>query len=97
MLQKRFFKTKDECEVTFEFTHEDANEMALVCEQNGWEPIPMQPSKAGAFRAKVRLPKGSEFQFRYLINGTVWANDEAADAYRPNEHGSSNGVVFTYN
>ncbi|MCA9940747.1 MAG: isoamylase early set domain-containing protein [Anaerolineales bacterium] len=96
MLQKRFFKTKDECEVTFQFTPEDADQVVLVCEQNGWNPIPMTQNKAGAFRAKVRLPKGGEYQFRYLVDGVSWYNDEAADAYRPNEHGGDNGVVFTY-
>ena len=95
MLKKRFFKTKDEVEVTFELAHEGADQVALVCEANGWDPIEMKQVKGGAFRTKVRLPKDGEFQFRYFIDSENWVNDEAADAYVPNEHGSENSVVVT--
>ncbi len=97
MLQKKFLKTKDECEVTFEFNAEDANEVALVGEFNSWQPIAMKRvGKEGSlFRTKVKLAKGGQYQFRYLIDGEIWQNDEAADAYWPNEHGSDNSVVFT--
>jgi 1,4-alpha-glucan branching enzyme len=96
MLKKKFFKTKDECEVTFEINVADAENVALVCEANGWEPIPMKKLKQGPFRTKVRLPKEGEFQFRYLINTQEWRNDETADAYRPNEYGEENSVVSTF-
>ena len=96
MLKKRFFKTKDECEVTFELTADGADNVALVCEANGWEPIPMKQMKSGPFRTKVRLPKEGEFQFRYLIDSAEWRNDDAADAYRPNEYGEQNSVVSTF-
>ena len=95
MLKKKFFKTKDECEVTFEVNAENADQVALVSEHNGWEPIEMKQAKNGPFRAKVRLPKDGEFQFRYLVDGETWQNDEAADAYLTNEHGSENSVIST--
>jgi 1,4-alpha-glucan branching enzyme len=95
MLKKKFFKTKDECEVTFEVSVENADQVALVSEHNGWEPIEMKQVKDGPFRAKVRLPKEGEFQFRYLVNGQEWHNDNAADGYMANEHGSENSVIST--
>ncbi len=95
MLKKRFFKTKEECEVTFELNDENAQEVKLVGEFSGWEPIAMKKLKKGPFKTKVRLPKEGQFQFRYLVNGETWENDEAADAYWPNEHGTDNSVVFT--
>ena len=95
MLKKRFFKTIDECEVAFEYASESASQVALLCEVNNWEPIPMKKNKQGVFRTRVRFPKESEFQFRYLIDGEVWENDSGADAYHQNEHGSENGVVST--
>lgn len=98
MLEKRFFKTKDEVEVTFSLAVDDAKNVALVCEENGWEPIPMRYSKKKeAYQTKVRLAKDSEFQFRYLIDGQSWENDPQADAYRRNEFGGDNSVVFTNN
>lgn len=95
MLNKKFFKSKEECEVTFEVSPEQANKVALVSDFNGWQPVEMKKSKEGGFRAKVRMPKNGQYQFRYLVDNEVWVNDEAADAYWPNEHGSQNSVVFT--
>lgn len=95
MLKKRFFKTKDECEVTFELQSEDHERAELVCDSNGWEPIAMKKTRQGPFKARVRLPKGRDYEFRYRLDGTEWANDEAADAYRPNAFGGRNGVLRT--
>lgn len=99
MLKKKYFKTKDECEVTFEFNANGADKVLLVGDFADWEPIQMKKSKAknAPFKAKVRLPKDQQFQFRYLVDESVWENDEAADAYWPNGQGSDNSVVFTSN
>lgn len=96
MLTKKFLKTKDVCDVTFEYEG-DGETVALAGDFNNWQPEPMKRSgKADSpFRVKVRLPKDGEFEFRYLVNGQSWENDTVADAYRTNEHASENGVVFT--
>ena len=95
MVKKRFFKTRDECEVAFELVPSAAEQVALVCEANGWEPIEMKRNRKGTFRTKLRLPKQCRFQFRYLIDEATWVNDEAADAYWPNAFGGENGVLDT--
>ncbi len=96
MLTKRFFKTKDEVEVTFAVDRADVDSVDWLSEANGWDPVPMKRAARGkgAFKLKVRLPKDAAVQFRYLLDGH-WENDEAADAYWPNEHGSDNSVVLT--
>ena len=95
MLKKKYFKTKDVCEVTFEHQVE-AQEVALVAESNDWQPIEMKKRrKDGVFYTKLRLPNDSQFQYRYLLNNQSWSNDTAADAYIPNEYGSENSVVNT--
>lgn len=99
MFKKKYLKTKDEVEVTFEFTNApEAQEVSLVGEFTGWEPVAMKKAKAknSPFKTKIRLPKEGQYQFRYLVDGQIWANDEAADAYWPNEHGSDNSVIFTF-
>lgn len=93
MVKKKFFKTKQEVEVAFEIEPGEAQHVELLCEANGWEPIEMKKSKDGSFRTKLRLPKGRQFQFRYLVDRTTWINDEAADAYCVNEFGGQNGVL----
>ena len=86
MLKKRFFKTKEECEVTFRVTPQQAESVALVIESNGWKPIAMDQLKSGPFKTTLRLP----------IDRDTWRNDSAADAYTPNEYGESNSVVETF-
>lgn len=54
-----------------------------------------QRKKDGIFYTKLRLPKESQFQYRYLVDGQSWVNDEAADAYVANEFGSQNSIVDT--
>lgn len=95
MVKKKFFKTKDECEVSFELDSTGAERVDLLCEANGWKPIPMKKAKSGPFRARMRLPKERRFQFRYLVDRRSWVNDETADAYQPNEFGGQNGVLDT--
>jgi len=95
MLKKRFFKTKDECEVTFELAIEDASRAELVCEVNGWQPIQMKRARKGPFRTKLRFPKEGTFEFRYRVDERNWLNDDEADAYRANGWGGENGVLDT--
>ena len=96
MLTKKFFKTKDETEVTFEFNRSDVISAELVADFNDWQAIEMKfNKKTQSFKTKVRLPKGGDFHFRYLLNKTEWENDYEADQYLPNEFGSENSVVNT--
>jgi 1,4-alpha-glucan branching enzyme len=96
MLQKRFFKTKDEVEVTFEVANDEIETIALVCDANEWKPVQLKKRKKdGVYYTKMRFPKDGEYQFRYLVNDSQWLNDEAADAYRPNEFGAENSVLLT--
>ncbi|MDN3651917.1 isoamylase early set domain-containing protein [Thalassotalea ponticola] len=97
MLNKKFFKTKNEAEVTFAFARDDINDVLLYADFNNWQPIKMSYVKSSnSFKAKVRLPKDCEFEFRYLLNGSEWENDYCADAYRANEFGSDNSIVSTH-
>ena len=96
MLKKRYFKTKDEWEVTFEYPKK-ADRVSLVSQYNNWQPVEMkQRKKDRVFYTKVRLPNKSQYQYRYLINDQKWENDEAADSYVTNEFGSDNSIVQTY-
>lgn len=102
MLKKRFFKTKAEADVTFEFAGDTNNVLLssdtveLFCDFNDWQALPMKYiKKEKVFRAKVRLPENKRFHFRYLINSNEWHNDHKADLYLPNTFGTDNSVVST--
>ncbi|WP_047042000.1 isoamylase early set domain-containing protein [Vibrio mexicanus] len=98
MINKRFFKTKNEVEVTFEVPAAQAeNSVALVADFLDWQPTEMKKvAKTKSFKFKTRLPKDSEFEFRYLVDGQKWENDPQADLYRPNDFGEDNGLVSTH-
>jgi 1,4-alpha-glucan branching enzyme len=97
MLAKRFFKTKDEVEVTFEVDRPDLQSVDLCADAFDWEPMALKRADRGKgpFRLRVRLPKDDAVQFRYIFDQVLWENDEAADAYWPNDRGSDNSVVLT--
>ncbi len=96
MIKKRFFKTKDEVEVTFEWPQSDESSVSLAGDFNEWQAEPMKLNKKSkVFSHKMRLPKDDSFQFRYLINESVWENDPVADEYIGNDFGSNNSLLHT--
>ncbi|WP_375750178.1 isoamylase early set domain-containing protein [Vibrio sp. HN007] len=96
MIKKRFFKTKDEVEVTFEWPQGEEGSVAIAGDFNEWTAEPMKLNKKKkAFSFKTRLPKEDSFQFRYLIDGDTWENDPAADDYVRNSFGSDNSLIST--
>lgn len=97
MLAKRYFKTKDEVEVTFEIDRPDLRSVDLCADVFDWEPMALKRADRGKgpFRIRVRLPKDDAVQFRYIFDRQWWENDEAADEYWPNDQGSDNSVVLT--
>jgi len=75
-----------------------AERVNLVGDFNDWETTrdQMQQSRANDnWRITLVLPKGREYQFRYLVNGRDWHNDWHADRYAATNHGTDNSVVIT--
>ena len=96
MIKKRYFKTKDNVEVTFATSLPgDVEGVSLLCDALEWNPEPMK--KVGdTWTARVRLPLDRSVHFRYLASGGWWLNDDSADGYVSNDHGTTNSVVHTY-
>jgi 1,4-alpha-glucan branching enzyme len=98
-LKKRFLKTKPVCKVTFKLSKEEAGQaetVHVVGDFNQWETtaMPMRKLRSGGFSVTLDLAVGREYQFRYLINGSDWVNDGAADKYVPTAYpGVDNSVV----
>ena len=87
----------DAIEVTFRFQPviSGIQSCHLVGEFNEWsaESHPMRRRKDGAWAATVRLEKGTEHQYRFLIDGDGWASDPDADRLVDNPYGGENSVV----
>ena len=101
MLKKQFLKTK--CKVTFELPAtltDEAETVYLVGAFNDWDerslPMEKQTNKRGTrFTLTLDLKLNTEYQYRYLVNGTDWHNDWDADKYVPNPFSGDNSVVTT--
>lgn len=95
-MKKRFFKTKDEVEVTFETEGRHFDGVSLHSDHNAWQPIPMKRMRSGAWKVALRLPLDRDVQFRYLASDGIWLNDPAADTEWANGYGTANSVVSTH-
>ena len=95
MIAKRqYLKTKPACKVTFQLSA-NAKHVALVGEFNGWNEAstPMKKSVEGVFSVALELETGREYQFRYLLDGSNWMNDDSADKHVKTPLGSENSVI----
>jgi hypothetical protein len=61
---------------------------------NNWNEreFPMHQDRDGIWRARLELPIGQRYEFRYLIDGR-WQTDYHADGFTENGFGSHNSIV----
>ena len=97
MLQKKFLKVRPACQVTFQLPEGiQAKKVCVVGDFNNWDENADQMKKSKkVWKTTVELERDREYQFRYLVNGVKWHNDEAADKYVPNNFKGDNSVVVT--
>ena len=71
--------------------------MFVAGEFNEWDKTahPLTARKGGRFSCTISLPVGSEFRFRYWVDGERWENDWDADKYVPNEFGTEDSMIVT--
>lgn len=95
MIQKTYYKTKDYCKVKFSFTPEEAETVEILGLNNDWEnAIILSKKKDGSFTADINLPKGTQHEFKYRVDETIWLNEPDADSEEPNVYGGSNSVLI---
>jgi 1,4-alpha-glucan branching enzyme len=86
-IAKQFLKSKPVCKVTFELAPDQVqgNQVLLLGDFNNWdsEGTQLKKQKNGNYKATLNLPVGNDIQFRYLVDGKSWINDDAADKYVP--------------
>lgn len=97
-LDKKYSKSKPLCKVKFiappELTKE-AKKIYLAGDFNNWDfhATQLKKQKDGSYAATLELEAGSEYQYRYVLDGERWENDYAADKYVPSNIGVENSVV----
>jgi len=99
-IKKQYLKSKPVCKVSFKVSAEDANgakKIQILGDFNNWNEKAgsMKALKSGDFTQTITLDAGKEYQFRYLMDGTIWANDVAADGKIQNDFNEHNDIVST--
>ena len=87
-LDKKYLKSRPVCKVKFVAPSplaESAKKVFLAGDFNGWDysATPLRKQKNGELAATLELETGSEYQYRYVIDGERWVNDYEADKYVP--------------
>lgn len=100
MIEKTYLKTKPQCKVKFALpvdALDGAKKVALVGDFNDWDESAtiMKKQKTGVFASTINLDTDKEYQFRYLVDGTTWLNDDTADAYVMSPISSDENCVLT--
>lgn len=96
MARKSYSKGGNSVRVTFELPAEvEADTAILVGDFNGWsrDATTMSRRKDGRFSVTVSLSAGRTYRYRYLLDGSRWENDWAADGYAANDHGSEDSIL----
>jgi len=94
-IKKQYLKSKPVCKVTFSILAEDAKKVSVVGSFNEWnaKSAPLKKLKNGTFKGTVDLDAENSYEFKYLIDETVYANDDAADAYAWSDYASADNSV----
>lgn len=95
-IKKQYLKSKPVCKVTFSVPAEEAKSVAVVGTFNEWntEATELKKLKNGTFKGTVDLESENSYEFRYVVDGVTYINDEQADAYQWNEFAAAdNGVL----
>ena len=93
MIEKKYYKTKEYCKVKF-IVEAEAKKVELFGLNNEWKKgIALVKKKDGSFAVEMNIDKGTQHEFKYLIDKRTWLNDEQADAQAANVFGTTNSVV----
>jgi 1,4-alpha-glucan branching enzyme len=98
MLKRETVKQSNQVKVTFVLPHNpDQPRVSVVGDFNNWDPTatPLVKRPNNTRSASVVLEPGQRYRFRYYAADGSWLNDDSADAYEPNEHGTHNCLVIT--
>ncbi len=97
MITKRVESAKGTVRVTFSLPRDEPSEPVwVVGDFNGWDEAadPLRVRSNGRRSAAVSVPLGERITFRYRTASGWWFDDDGADGYEANPHGTHNAVVI---
>jgi predicted flap endonuclease-1-like 5' DNA nuclease len=94
MISSTYLKSKKKYKVSFELPQDQVGEgrdVRVLGSFNDWswdKGVQLKNGKKG-YTATAELPAGN-YQFRYLVDGHHWINDDSADSYTDSGQGTTN-------
>ena len=98
MIKRKKLKDASKVRVTFTLPGDQIeSKTSVVGDFNEWRPDAhvMQKRNNGTYSVAATLDEGQSYAFRYFNADGEWMDDEQADEFVENEHGSRNGVIHT--
>lgn len=94
MIKSTYIKAKNQYKVTFELPQNGVGEKRDVrvlgsFNEWNWENGVKLKSGKNAYSGSTELSAG-DHQFRYLVDGHQWVNDESAESFTDSGHGTTN-------
>lgn len=90
-VKKQYLRSNNVCKVSFSLKNKgkDIESVKIVGDFNNWNSDcePMKKMKSGDFSQVLSFESGKSYQFRYLINDSVWTNEPECDELVPNGFG----------
>ena len=99
-IKKQFLKSKDKYKVTWAIDKKvvkGAESITLAGDFNDWSHSEntFKKLKSGNFTLTLELAKGTNYQFRYLVDGNNWMNETDADAFVDNSLSNEQNCVLS--
>jgi len=87
-IKKQYLKKDGVCKITFSLIDKDHNikNVRIPGDFNNWDMNcePMKKQKNNVYSKSITLESGKSYQFRYLINDSVWEDEPESDRFVPN-------------
>lgn len=97
MIEKKVSPKGKSVRVVFELPAEAAQKsVTVVGDFNEWNEetdVMKFDAKTGVWSKTISLKPGNTYEFRYLVDGREWRNDEQADGYVPNPFSGQNSLL----
>lgn len=75
---------------------DNAETVAVLGSFNNWDlnkALFLTKEKNGSFKGTIELTKGNAYEYRFLVNNSIWVNDEKATRFVTTPFGVENCVI----
>jgi 1,4-alpha-glucan branching enzyme len=95
MITKKFTPKRTACKVTFSYPSANVStSVAVAGDFNEWDPAKGEMKlKGDTYSVTLSLKPSTDYKFKYVVDGSNWENDDAADSTVANEYGTQDSVV----